>query len=256
MTPKNDIVPGTLEELSFAPAGYPWDEAGAFERLKNSFGFGSLAAYSIRVDTLKDPGSQEAYPMLVVDLIDGEPLIVPRALESAGRKALALEDEEERNFVLERVEELESRSTSNKAESPESAREREKERDREELRDDQPNVVLPRIKGVQGAQPAASDLMRAENLVAKMRSEGKILAAWGVDALKSFIAGLSAEPSIPDNNSEPISPYDFFVRLLESLPTLVPMDEFAKPAAKKDDSMESLGRKIASALNRSTGRSA
>lgn len=255
MTPKNDIVPGTLEELPFAPAEYPWDEGGAFERLKKSFGLGSLSAYSLWVDTLKDPESAEAYPMLIVDLVDGEPLIVPGALESARKKALAMQ-EEEATFVLERLEELEERSNGSQAKSPESARERQNEQVKGDKRDDLPADAEPQIEDTPKAKPAASDLTKAENLVARMSSEGKILSAWGVNPLKRFIAGLSSEPSIPDNNSERISPYDFFVRLLETLPSLVPLDELAKPAAKKDDSMESLGRKIASALNRSTGHRA
>jgi hypothetical protein len=251
MTPKNDFVSAELEALSFAPADYSWDEEEASKRLRDSLGLGSLAAYSLWVDTSRDPESAEAYPMLVVDLVDDSPLIVPGALESVENKALALGGEEG-NFVLERLATLKARLRAQGPQSPPDADEPENNKGKGAGND--ASGAVPRQKCPGEEKANTPGLEKAGQIVAKLRSEGKMLAAWGAQPLAAFIAGLSTEPSLIDDNSGETSPYDFFVRLLESLPSLVPLDELARPAARKDDSMESLGRKIASALNRSTGR--
>jgi hypothetical protein len=287
MTPKRtQLTP--LEELSFAPTDYPWDAQAAAKRVQDALGWSALALYSLRVDTSADSESFDAYPLLVVDIVDGEPRVVPLAL-SAVREALSDLDEETRSAVELRLGALKKRLAQIKKASEKSqttttdvgtedVENREPEPQSESQVDRGPRANAERSVGVKvdrgpqpsakqsvgvkverGPQPSAKQsvgvkderLEAAEQIVDRLASEGRLLPAWGRDALARFIAGLSDEKSLSDEGFEPISPLDFFTRILESLPALVPLSEFASPQARVDNSFEALGRRIAASIKHS-----
>ena len=253
MISKTTLTP--LGKLAFAPADYPWDEQAAAKRVQDALGWSALALYSLRVDTSADSESFEAYPMLVVDIVDGEPRVVPLAL-SAVREALSDLDEETRSAVDDHLDALKKRlaqiekvseesQTATTEVGTEGAEDAKTEAGpQSETQDDRG----PRsdTKYSSGVNPERLDA--AERIVERLAHQGRLLPAWGHKALVGFIAGLSDEKSLSDEGFEPISPLDFFTGLLESLPALVPLSEFASPQARVDNSFESLGHKIAKAL--------
>lgn len=258
MTPKKtQLTP--LEELSFAPTDYPWDAQAAAKRLEEAFGWAALAAYSLWIDTSADSESFEAYPMLVVDIVDGEPCVVPAALKAA-REALTDLDEETRSAVEPRLDALKKRlaqiekasqesqtaTTDAGTEEAEDAKS-EAEPQSESQVDRGPRANAESSVGVKQAER----LEAAERIVDRLAAKGSLLPAWGHDALVGFIAGLSDEKSLSDEGFEPISPLEFFIGLIESLPALVPLSEFASPQARVDNSFEALGRRIAASIKHS-----
>jgi len=266
MIHKTTLTP--LVKLAFAPADYPWDEQAAARRLKDALGWSALALYSLRVDTSQDSESFEAYPMLVVDIVDGEPRVVPLAL-SAVREALNDLDEETRSAVEPHLDALKKRlaqiekageesqtaTTEVGTEGAEDAKtEAEPQSETQDDRGPRPSAKSSvGVKDDRGPRPSAESsvgvnserLDAAERIVERLAHQGRLLPAWGREALVGFIAGLSDEKSLSDEGFEPISPLDFFTGLLESLPALVPLSEFASPQARVDNSFESLGHKIA-----------
>ncbi|MBA7697646.1 hypothetical protein ES703_106313 [subsurface metagenome] len=260
MTPKKtQLTP--LEELGFAPTDYPWDAQAAAKRLEEAFGWAALAAYSLWIDTSADSESFEAYPMLVVDLVDGEPCVVPAALKAA-REALTDLDEETRSAVEDRLDALKKRLAQIEKASQESqtattdagtedVENREPEAGPEPQSESQvdrgPRANAESSVGVKQAER----LEAAERIVDRLAHQGRLLPAWGRASLVGFIAGLSDEKSLSDEGFEPISPLEFFIGLIESLPALVPLSEFASPQARVDNSFEALGRRIAASIKHS-----
>jgi hypothetical protein len=226
-----------LEELAFAQVDHPWDAPAAAQRLQQSLGWAALAAYSLAINPMADSESVEAYKLSVVDIVDDEPLIIPAALQAARRSLDDLEGnvresaEESLAFL-----EVKLARISKVTEEPESA-------------------VAPDEEGEQKGSGTQSEsegeaerLAEAQRVVDRLAREGRLLAAWGREALVQFVTGLSVEKSISQDGFEPVSPAEFFVALVESLPALIPTEEFAAPAARQDRSFESLGHKIAQTI--------
>jgi hypothetical protein len=248
-----------LGELSFAPSDHPWDAQVAAARLKQGFGWVALAAYSLAIDAQKDPESFDAYQLLVVDLVDGEPCVVPAALKAA-RGSLDDLEGEARDVAERRLSFIEQKWTAiREEESQASLREEESEEGEEGEEEagvqsepqDEPRPSVRQSVGVKDErvpEPSAERLAEAAGLVERLAAKGSLLPAWGKDALVQFMAGLSDEKTLSQDGYEPISPVKFFSRLLESLPALIPTQEFAGPQELKDRSFESLGRKIANSL--------
>lgn len=258
MTSKTTHQLTPLGELAFASSDYPWDAQAAAARLKQAFGWAALAAYSLAIDPAKDPESLDAYVLLVVDLVEGEPCVVPAALEAA-RKSLDDLEGEARDVAERRLSFLEERLAAIREaeeeremkESKASVAEEKKEQEGEKEAEVQSETQDERGPGPsveQSVEVNAERLAEAQRLVERLSARGSLLPAWGKDALVQFIAGLSDEKTLSQEGFEPISPVEFFTRLLESLPALIPTQEFATPQARKDRSFESLGHKIASSL--------
>jgi len=252
MTPKKtQLTP--LEELSFAPTDYPWDAQAAAKRLEEAFGWAALAAYSLWIDTSADSESFEAYPMLVVDIVDGEPCVVPAALKAASEAMTDL-DEETRSAVEPRLGALKKRLAQIEKASQESqtattdAGTEEAEDAKSEA---EPQSESQVDRGPRANSESSVGVKEAELIVERLAAKGSLLPAWGREALVGFIAGLSQEKSLSDEGFEPISPLEFFTGLIESLPALVPLSEFASPQARVDNSFEALGRRIAASIKHS-----
>ncbi|MEA3312128.1 MAG: hypothetical protein U9Q76_07920, partial [candidate division WOR-3 bacterium] len=263
-----------LGKLAFASSDYPWDAQAAAKRVQDALGWSALALYSLRVDTSADSESFEAYPMLVVDIVDGEPRVVPAALKAAS-EALTDLDEETRSAVEDRLKILDERlarvsqikeESRSEAEGPLSEGEEDKasgsevQSEAQDERGPQPSAKQsvgvkvdrgPRSDTKYSSGVKAERLDAAERIVERLAHQGRLLPAWGREALVGFISGLSDEKSLSDEGFEPISPLDFFTGLLESLPALVPLSEFASPQARVDNSFESLGRRIAASIKHS-----
>lgn len=73
--------PPPLSELEIVDV--KWDHDGAVERVLKKYGFKGLKAYSLYQDPDADPETKSAYKFLVVDIIDGEPKIVAKALSAS-----------------------------------------------------------------------------------------------------------------------------------------------------------------------------
>jgi len=228
-----------LEDLAFAQTDYPWDAPGAAQRLRQSLGWAALAAYSLAIDSMADSESVEAYKLSVVDIVDDEPLIIPAALQAARRSLDDLEGNV-RECAEESLAFLEAKLAriSKVAEEPET-----------ELTESPAVEKDQEGSGTQyESEGEAERLAEAQRVVDRLAREGRLLAAWGREALVQFVTGLSVEKSISQNGFEPVSPVEFFLGLVESLPALVPTEEFAAPAARQDRSFESLGHKIAQTI--------
>jgi hypothetical protein len=239
-----------LGKLAFASSDHPWDLQAAAKRVQDALGWSALALYSLRVDTSADSESFEAYPMLVVDIVDGEPRVVPAAL-SAVREALTDLDEETRSAVEDRLKILDERlaRVSQIKEESRSASEGLVSEEKEDRESEAKPEAGPNAESSVGVNSERLDA--AERIVERLAHQGRLLPAWGREALVGFISGLSDEKSLSDEGFEPISPLDFFTGLLESLPALVPLSEFASPQARVDNSFESLGRRIAASIKHS-----
>jgi len=254
MTPKKtQLTP--LEELSFAPTDYPWDAQAAAKRLEEDFGWAALAAYSLWIDTSADSESFEAYPMLVVDIVDGEPCVVPAALKAASEAMTDL-DEETRSAVEPRLGALKKRLAQIEKASQESQTATtdagtEDVENREPEAGPEPQSESQVDRGPRANSESSVGVKEAELIVERLAAKGSLLPAWGREALVGFIAGLSQEKSLSDEGFEPISPLEFFTGLIESLPALVPLSEFASPQARVDNSFEALGRRIAASIKHS-----
>lgn len=250
MNPTETLQIAPLGELAFASLDYPWDAQAAAARLKQAFGWAALAAYSLAIDPAKDPESFDAYQLLVVDVVGGEPCVVPAALEAA-RGALDDLEGEARDVAERRLSFLEERLAAIREAEEEKVMEESKaslSEEKKEQKSEEEAEVQSEAKDEPGSVSNAERLAEAERLVERLSARGSLLPAWGRDALVQFIAGLSDERILPQDGYEPISPVEFFARLLESLPALVPTQEFARPQEPKDRSFESLGHKIASSL--------
>ncbi|MEA3312531.1 MAG: hypothetical protein U9Q76_09980, partial [candidate division WOR-3 bacterium] len=236
-----------LGKLAFASSDYPWDAQAAAKRVQDALGWSALALYSLRVDTSADSESFEAYPMLVVDIVDGEPRVVPAALKAAS-EALTDLDKETRSAVEDRLKILDERLAlvSQIKEESRSASEGLVSEEKEDRESEAKPEAGPNAESSVGVNSERLDA--AERIVERLAHQGRLLPAWGREALVGFISGLSDEKSLSDAGFEPISPLDFFTGLLESLPALVPLSEFASPQARVDNSFESLGRRIAQTL--------
>ncbi|MEM4958342.1 MAG: hypothetical protein QXX12_00530 [Nanopusillaceae archaeon] len=73
--------PPPLSELEIVDV--KWDHDGAVERVLKKYGFKGLKAYSLYQDPEANPETKSAYKFLVVDIIDGEPKIVAKALSAS-----------------------------------------------------------------------------------------------------------------------------------------------------------------------------
>ncbi|MEM1542875.1 MAG: hypothetical protein QXV82_09630 [Ignisphaera sp.] len=73
--------PPPLSELEIVDV--KWDHDGAVERVLKKYGFKGLKAYSLYQDPDADPETKSAYKFLVVDIINGEPKIVAKALSAS-----------------------------------------------------------------------------------------------------------------------------------------------------------------------------
>jgi len=235
-----------LEELGFAPADYPWDEEAAFTRLLEAFGWAGIDEYSLWSETTGEVESEETYQMLLADIVDGEPRIVPRALDAAEETLtgaeeavreqvesdLALLRERFRRIAMVEEEKLKAEVTGESVISEDA-----------EVVSDSTDVVTDEVED-------AARLKEAAAFVDKLTDQGRFLNAWGRDALVHFIAGLSSKPDITTRDGEAISALEYFKRFLEKLPALVPLSELARPQAARDSSLESLGSAIAKCLTK------
>ena len=239
---ERSFQPAPLEELRFAEADHPWDEAEARSRLKDASGWAGLASYSLLIDPLKDPESFDAYGMLVADVVDGEPKIVPTAVEAAIRSLEGM-DAKARESVKDTLDVL---------------RERIARADRGTGNHQDDNTAVK--TGGEGAQSGVRETNQhgksdsAQELVERLSRNGRLLSAWGRETMVEFITGLSDEPTMSANAADKLSPRAYFTRILESLPSLVPMTEFSPPSAPRDGSLEALGRKIATSLKQPARR--
>lgn len=230
------LVP--LEELGFAPSEYPWNPNSALERVRKEFGYKGLASYSLIMNPEKDAETPEAYPALVVDIIDGLPLIVPAALETVKGDVSNLSDDE-RKFVLKRLDELSLRLNS-------ATHQPEEGEDESHMNDNEDQGKAENEKDTKGLNEERANESRA--LIDKFLGEGKLLKAWDNETLLQFISGLSKEPLLAADDYDKISQYEFFLKLLVAIPSFVSLEEIAVPAARSENSFENLGRKIANAL--------
>jgi len=232
-------TPAPLDRLGFAAAEHPWDEQAAAKRVLESFGWAGLAAYSLAMDVSADAESAEAYKLLVVDVVDGEPLIIPAALSSARESLGELEgnvrETAEQTLAFLGVKLARTSESTGKQEStavPEEGAQEETSENRD------------------ASKPDAGRLAQAERIVDNLAAKGSLLPAWGRETLTGFIAGLSTEPTLTVDGFERVSPLEFFTGLVESLPAFIPTQEFAPPQAPQDRSLESLGRRIAASFNK------
>lgn len=228
-----------LEELAFAPADHPWDEQAARERLREALGWAALAAYSLAIDPTADAESFDAYKLLVVDMVDGKPLIIPAAL-TAARKSLDDLEGQMRDAAESKLAILEEKL----------ARETEVSDERIAQEAESPAVQEPEEVESEESEPQKKEeyscgLEQAEGIVERLAAEGKLLPAWSQEELVQFVAALSTEKILQTREGEFSSPVEYFVIFIESLPALVPTQEYAAPAARQDRSYESLGHKIA-----------
>lgn len=242
MTPEERHQLTPLDELGFAPRDHPWDEQAARERLREALGWAALAAYSLAIDSTADAESFDAYKLLVVDMVDGKPLIIPEALTAARTSLDDLEgemrDAAESNLAileekLARETEVSDEQVAQEAESP--AVQKPEEAESEET-------------GTQKKEEYSCGLEQAERIVERLAAEGKLLPAWRQEELVQFVAALSTEKILQTRGGEFSSPVEYFVIFIESLPALVPTQEYATPAARQDRSFESLGHKIAQSI--------
>ncbi len=246
MAPANNSRIIALEELSFADSSYPWDESAARQRLLESMGWAALAAYSLAIDTLKDSQSFQAYKLLVVDLLEGEPRIVPRALEDA-RASLGQLEGNMRETAEVTLNFLESKY----ARAGEAALGTESDYSKNEDEPQTFSTALEEGSGEPDSEQSIQTLPQAQALVASLESRGCVVPAWGREALVQFVAGLSTEESISSPGGfGKLSPRDYFVRIMETLPALVPSGELSTSAKLPENTFESLGRRIASSLGK------
>lgn len=82
--------PPKLDGIDIAEPKTKWDAQGARKRIFEKYGWAGLKAYSLvyNPDACEKkeegyPACQDAYKYLVVDLIDGEPKIIPKAVSAA-----------------------------------------------------------------------------------------------------------------------------------------------------------------------------
>lgn len=249
MTPNKNLPVAALEELAFADPSYPWDERAASQRLVESLGWAALAAYSLAVDTAEDSQSFAAYKLLVVDLVDGEPLIVPAALRAA-RESLDSLQGNMRDTAENNLEYLEARYA-RMAGLPEPNPEEENEaqvtgEESQEMPADE-NTTADTGKETLRTERLAE----AQALVSGLEAGGSVLPAWGHEALVEFVAGLSTEETLSPDGFERLSPFEYFLRIIRSLPAFVPSGELSTYAVRSEDPMEHLGRRIARSLGNS-----
>jgi len=60
-----------------------WDVDSARKRVFEKYGIAGLKAYSLYQDPEADPETKSAYKFLVVDIVDGKPVIVKKAISAA-----------------------------------------------------------------------------------------------------------------------------------------------------------------------------
>ncbi|MBD3285797.1 hypothetical protein GF359_04985 [candidate division WOR-3 bacterium] len=233
-----------LKGLGFAPVCFPWDEEAAFSRVLEALGWSGIAEYSLWSDTTGKAESAETYQMLVVDIVNGEPRIVPAALKAVEE---TLEGTDE--VIRERVESdlaLLRERFRRIADVEEEAEKLEvsDEPDESEAAEDESQSSVE----VDNEIDAAARLNKAGLFVDRLSDRGRLLNAWDRDALVQFIAGLSERPGITDRDGSVISPLEYFTRFLEGIPALVPLSELATPRAPRDSSPESLGSRIAKSI--------
>ncbi|MBN2381189.1 hypothetical protein JXM67_15425 [candidate division WOR-3 bacterium] len=245
-----------LDELGFATQDYPWDLGQAMERLKQALGLQALAAYCLWVDPLADPGSAEfnpddAYRFLVVDLVEGEPKVVPLALKAAA-DVLKEIDERVREKVGDTLAFLQERLRRESQAGKESLNQDTGQHVQEQAEDGKEDTSQTHPVDDGNGEENEAKLEEARLLVDRLVREGRLLRAWDPDALTQFIAELPTEPRITGQGVASISSKAFFLRLVESLPCLVPLSEFATPSVREDTSFETLGRRIAQSIGNST----
>lgn len=237
--PEQKSIP-PLEELVFAEQDYVWDAGKAARRLQSNLGWAALAVYSLAIDVSADAESYEAYKLLIADYVGKEPKIVPQALKS-GRKSISQLGGNMRETAEHTLAFLEAKYSRQEGTTQNVDTEAAKENDSHKEKNrysDEPQDTDGQCVGTE----------EASRIVERLTEGGQVLPAWGRDALIQFISGLSAVESLTADGFEKISPVQYFTRLLESLPSLIPTDEAAGAAAPRDNSLESLGKRIAQAL--------
>jgi hypothetical protein len=100
--------PPPLESLDVVDT--EWDVEAARKRVYEKYGIAGLKAYSLYQDPEADPETKSAYKFLVVDIVDGKPVIVKKAISAAlaylhGARGVKI-PEEVRKKVEPKVEKL------------------------------------------------------------------------------------------------------------------------------------------------------
>lgn len=234
---RKDLVP--LERLAFAPAYYVWDETAALKRVQQHLGWGALSEYSLSIDYSGDPQTYSTYSLLVADIVNDQPMVVPAALRAARQKAASLEgtDKEKAETVISYLE----TSLEQVAENPPP------EESSTEERPDDGNPQQPAVDAAR-AQPQQLGEIEARAIVDRLAGQGKIIPSMGYDSLTSFMAGLCTEKTVQIEGAEPLSPVEYFTGLMEALPCLVPVTELATATGRKAKSYEQVGHMIAQSL--------
>lgn len=98
----------------------PWDVSAARKRVFEKYGIEGLKEYSLYRDPEADPENKTAYKFLVVDIVDGEPKIIKKALSAAlaylhGARGVKI-DEEVRKKVEPKIEQLQKKIKDEKEE--------------------------------------------------------------------------------------------------------------------------------------------
>ncbi|GEM_PF-2085985 len=252
-----------LDELPFADAACIWNEDAAKARVQKALGWQGLAAYSLLIDPSFDSQSMQAYRFLVADITDTGAKIIPAALEAAKIAADGLDESvkaEVQDIIVwlkERYLEnknkqhselappesssLEFSSDSSTSLAPSSA-------SRLQATDSSSRNVENLSENLESPIGLEQSVLQAQKVVTELSLAGKLLAAWDKQALVQFVAKLSKEPVISIEGAGVISPYKFFLQIIETLPAMIPAGEFAFPLEKKRLSPESLGHKIAQSI--------
>ena len=79
--PSENAFADTPPPLSKVPVkDVAWDGEGARQRVFEKYGIAGLKAYCLYRDPQADPNNKTAYRFLVVDIVDGKPVLVPKAV--------------------------------------------------------------------------------------------------------------------------------------------------------------------------------
>lgn len=107
-----------------------WDVSGARQRVFEKYGIEGLKAYCLYRDPDTDQQNKTAYKFLVVDIVDGKPAIISKALSSAlaylhGARGVEI-PEEVRKKVEPKIERLQKKEEENMADNEELLKAKEK----------------------------------------------------------------------------------------------------------------------------------
>lgn len=295
-----------LSELTFATPGHPWDERDAAARIAEKLGRDGLEEYSLC--QYPQSGSETSvYRLLVADIHDSHPVIIPAALEAARRSLDGLEGSvrDRAEMTLELLEEKYKRTTQVTGEqvaedevaagevavneaaagepisddvtvekvpieeepahvqtaSSESPAENNSSGGNESVPEsasfEESSVTGGSQSEISDAEESEANPETADNVVGadeasrmvnRLAERGNLLPAWGYKQLVKFIAGLSTDKTVKIEGAESLSPAKYFLDLIESLPALIPAQEFAPSMPPSETSFESLGKRIAQAI--------